>query len=149
MHKRYRRGSIKSRPISAMNVVPYIDVMLVLLVIFMVTAPLLSQGIQVQLPHTQAQALNPKAEMPIIISVDAKGALFLNDNPTPQQAIPAQSLVNRVAALLSIAKQNNKARAVYVKGDRKATYGQVARAMALLQSAGAKEIGLITEATHS
>ena len=133
------------RPIAEMNVVPYIDVMLVLLVIFMVTAPLLTQGINVKLPHAQSKALNPNAPMPIVVSVNAQGSMFLNDSPTPNRPMNPQDLATRVQALLSIAQQENKARPVYVKGDRNAQYGMIANTMGLLQKAGAEQVGLITK----
>lgn len=133
------------RPIAEMNVVPYIDVMLVLLVIFMVTAPLLSQGINVQLPRTQARSLDPKAALPIIVSIDAHGQLFLNDNPTPTQPLNAQKMATRVAALLSIAKEQAKPRQVYVKADSRVSFGVIASTMALLQRAGTPQVGLITQ----
>lgn len=138
----YRR---RSKPISEMNVVPYIDVMLVLLVIFMVTAPMLSQGIKVDLPKTTASKIDSKTPMPIIISIDASGKYYLNDNPKPTHEITAGNLAARVKALLIIAKQDKKSRPVYVKGDQKVSYGKIASAMALLQNAGAKNIGLLTD----
>ena len=142
MRPRFR---IRRRPLSEINVVPYIDVMLVLLVIFMITAPLLTQGVHVQLPKAEAKALLPKKEMPIIVSVDAKGDLFLNTAKSPDQSIAPQELMSDVSAQLDTAKKANEHRDIYVKGDRFANYGQVMKAIVLLQKAGAEGVGLFTE----
>lgn len=135
----------RKKPMSEINVVPYIDVMLVLLVIFMITAPMLTQGIHVNLPQAQARAMQPQKVEPIIVSVNAKGEYFVNTNNLPQQVISASDLSEQVSALLTAAKQKNQERDVYVKGDRDANYGEVVKAMVLLQQAGAKEVGLITD----
>lgn len=132
------------RVVSEINVVPYIDVMLVLLVIFMITAPLLTQGINVKLPQSQAKTIEAKQE-PIIVSVDSQGQYYLNVSKNPTAAINGQELMTDVAAYLQIAKQNNQERPVYVKGDREVNYGKVVEAMALLQMAGADHVGLITQ----
>jgi len=139
-----KKNRLTRRPVSEINVVPYIDVMLVLLVIFMITTPLLTQGIHVKLPRTATKQLSPQKEMPIVVSVNRRGQLFLNLDKNPTQPISAQQLQSRVHAVLKIAKQKNNKRDVYVKGDRNANYGQVVRAMVLLQKAGAKDVGLIT-----
>ena len=135
----------KRRMVAEINVVPYIDVMLVLLVIFMITAPMLTQGIHVNLPQAQAKAMQPQKVEPIVVSVNAQGQYFLNTNNLPQQAIDASDLTEQVNSLLAAAKQKNQERDVYVKGDRDANYGEVVKAMVLLQQAGAKEVGLITD----
>lgn len=131
--------------LSEINIVPYIDVMLVLLVIFMITAPLLTQGINVKLPHAAAKALSPDKELPIVVSVDHDGAYYLNLAATPLQAIPQEELLYRVAALVAVAKEAGQVRPVYVKGDNNVSYGKVVALMALLQRAGAGEVGLITD----
>ena len=138
--KKSRKG-----PIAEINVVPYIDVMLVLLVIFMITTPLLSQGVKVDLPKAQAQPLSSKNNEPIIVSVDATGNYYLNIAPKPGQAIPAVTLQNLVATALSNSQQNGETRQVLVKGDRNVDYGKVMQAMVLLQQAGAPSVGLMTE----
>lgn len=135
----------RKKPLSEINVVPYIDVMLVLLVIFMITAPMLTQGIHVNLPQAQAKTMQPQKVEPIVVSVNAQGQYFLNTNNLPQQAINASDLTEQVNSLLATAKQKNQERDVYVKGDRDANYGEVVKAMVLLQQAGAKEVGLITD----
>ena len=135
-----RTRSPRRRPISEMNVVPYIDVMLVLLVIFMITAPLLTQGIKVDLPQAASEAIPPQEQEPIIVSVDAKGRLFLNVSEQPAAPIDEATLVNRVAALLRVHPKTP----VMVRGDRQVDYGAVVHAMALLQKAGAPSVGLMT-----
>ncbi|OGT42466.1 MAG: protein TolR [Gammaproteobacteria bacterium RIFCSPHIGHO2_12_FULL_40_19] len=145
MQMQPRSRSVRRRPISEMNLVPYIDVMLVLLVIFMITAPLLTQGVHVQLPSASAKALPPKKDMPIIVSVDSRGELFLNTAPTPDQPITPQNLMSAVSMQITTAQTEHKEQDIYVKGDRNANYGQVMQAMVLLQKAGAADVGLITK----
>jgi biopolymer transport protein TolR len=135
----------RRRPIAEINVVPYIDVMLVLLVIFMITTPLLSQGVKVDLPKAQAQALSAKKSEPIIVSVDAQGNYYLNIASNPAQPIPAITLKKRVAAELAASAQSDQQRPVLVKGDKNVDYGKVVQAMVMLQQAGAESVGLMTE----
>ncbi len=143
LQSRYRDKS-RRRPMAEINVVPYIDVMLVLLVIFMVAAPLLSQGVNVALPQASAKALPPQPAPPIIVSVDRSGQFYLNVSNQPKTPISAQALMVQVAAQLKVAKQKNQLRDVYVKGDRAVDYGKVVEAMVLLQKAGVENVGLIT-----
>ena len=134
----------KKRALSAeINVVPYIDVMLVLLVIFMITAPLLSQGIHVNLPTASTKPL-PQKKAPIIVSVDAKGQYYLNTYKLPSKPLSTQQLMSETATQITQAQKNKDNRPIYVKGDKNANYGQVVKAMALLKKAGAHEVGLIT-----
>ena len=137
MRQRYRRR----RLMSDINVVPYIDVMLVLLVIFMITAPLLSQGVKVELPQAPAAPLERQSEEPLIVTVDARGLAYLNYGEGQDRPIDTSTLVNRVGALL----RHKPGLPVLVKGDRDAAYGTVVRVMALLQQAGAPTVGLMTE----
>lgn len=139
MHLSVRRH--RKKPVSDINVVPYIDVMLVLLVIFMITAPLLAQGVHVELPHAPARALAENTKDPLIISVDAQGQYFFNAAEDPNQPVSPENLVTLVAAQLKIEKE----RPILVKGDRNVNYGAVVSAMALLQQAGVPHVGLITE----
>ena len=125
---------------SEINVVPYIDVMLVLLVIFMVTAPLLQQGVEIDLPDAPSKPLeeNPKHKEPLIVSVDQQGQYFLNEISVPLE----------IAALKEKVKQvflEQPQHTVYVRGHERAQYGDVVTAMVILQNAGADNIGLITE----
>lgn len=140
MRQKHSRAAI-----AEINVVPYIDVMLVLLVIFMITAPLLTQGVQVELPQAEAKQLTQKSKEPLIVSVDKKGFYYLNVAAKPDRAIPARTLMTRVAAELRLAKQIGAKRLVLVKGDKHVSYGQVVQAMVLLQHAGAENVGLLTE----
>lgn len=127
--------------VSEINVVPYIDVMLVLLVIFIVTAPLLQQGVAVDLPQASAKSLPPSAKEPIIVSVDKEGRYYLNIADRPQSVIEAEDLSVRVAAEL----QRHAERKVFVKADQKVDYGKVVGAMVLLQQSGAPSVGLVTQ----
>jgi biopolymer transport protein TolR len=132
---------VRKKPMSEINVVPYIDVMLVMLVIFMVTAPLLTQGVQVDLPAATAEPIEAKAEEPLEVTVDADGALYLNIGEAPNQAIDPETLVQRTAAVL----RRRPDTPVLVRGDRAVAYGSVVEAMVLLQQAGAPSVGLVTE----
>jgi biopolymer transport protein TolR len=126
------------------NVVPYIDVMLVLLIIFMVTAPMLTQGVKVDLPKAGAEPLDPrmlKNQIPLVLSVDRSGALYLNKGGNPQVALDADTVGTRAAAEL----RGNPDLPVLVKADNHVEYGSVVRAMVILQKAGAKKVGFITD----
>lgn len=140
-HRHRSRGGL----LAEINVVPYIDVMLVLLVIFMITAPLLTQGVNVNLPDAKAKAVSAQGNLPIVVSVDSEGKYYLNIAPQPSRAISAQVLLTDVAARLRLAKQKHRKQVVYVKGDRGVDYGKVVQAMVLLQRAGATQLGLITK----
>ena len=131
----------KKKRMAEINVVPYIDVMLVLLVIFMVTAPLLAEGVKVDLPETTSKPLDKLEQEPVIVSVDAKGNYYLNVGDKPESAIDNETLVARVAAIL----QHRKGADVLVRGDQNVEYGKVIMAMSLLQQAGVNNIGLVTE----
>lgn len=133
------------RVVAEINVVPYIDVMLVLLVIFMITAPLLTQGVNVNMPQAKATVLDNQQQTPLIVTVDKQGHLYLNDSATPSIPMSPQQLAVRVAAELQLAQQQGKQRPVLVKGDQDANYGNVVTAMAILQQAGATDIGLMTQ----
>lgn len=131
------------RLMSDINVVPFIDVMLVLLVIFMITAPLLTQGVKVDLPKTQAKSISQDKE-PLIVTVDANGNYYLNVAEKPNQPITARTLSHLATQQL---KDPNLIRPVLVRGDKNVSYGKIVEAMVLLQQAGAKSVGLITEQT--
>lgn len=140
-----RAKTKRERPISEINVVPYIDVMLVLLVIFMITAPMLSQGVTVDLPKAASSNLQPTEREPIIVSVNQEGVYFLNISNTPGDPIDNQALLVRVAAELTLAQQANQKINILVKGDQGVAYGKVVQAMALLKKAGAEQVGLLTD----
>ncbi len=134
----------RRRLMSQINVVPYIDVTLVLLIIFMITAPLLTRGVKVNLPEAPAKPLSAKEleqHPPVVLTVDEKGQLFLSIGAHPDRAIEAK----RVVALVSVVLQRVPETQILVKGDRGANYADVLRGMTLLQLAGAKSIGLITK----
>lgn len=139
-------GRKRRRPMAEINVVPYIDVMLVLLIIFMVTTPLLSQGVKVKLPQAQAQTIADQTQ-PIIVTVDAKGQDYLSTSPNPNIPIDPITLHNLVSAQLKAAKREGKTKTVLVRGDARANYGKIMNAMVLLQQAGAPSVGLITQPT--
>ena len=126
---------------SEINVVPYIDVMLVLLIIFMVTAPLLSQGVKVDLPQADAQPIDTREREPLIVSVTSAGAYYLNYGDDKDRPIDAQSLLTRVGALLRLHPDIP----VVVRGDKEVPYGSVVYVMTLLQQAGAASVGLMTD----
>ena len=135
------RHRIRKRPMSEINVVPYIDVMLVLLVIFMITAPLLSQGVKVDLPRVPSEPMPHTDKEPVVISIDNSGNFFINYGDNQDKPIDAQALVNRVAALIKYQPKLP----VYVKGDNQVAYGRVVEVLALLQAAGVDGVGLVTE----
>ena len=125
------------------NVVPYIDVMLVLLVIFMVTAPLLTQGIEVELPKAGADPIaTEQNNVPLVLSIDAQGDLYLNVGDDKDRPIAGE----RVTELASAVLRRNPKTTVLVKADQRVAYGAVVKAMVLLQQAGAANVGFLTEA---
>jgi len=126
---------------SEINVVPYIDVMLVLLVIFMITAPLLSQGVKVDLPEVPSQPLPPTKKNPVIVKVDEAGLFYINYGDDQDKPVSANTLVNRVSALLKYQPDIP----VLIGGDSNVPYGRVVEAMALLQRAGVSSIGMMTD----
>lgn len=129
--------SRKRKPIAEINVVPYIDVMLVLLIIFMVTAPLLTEGVKLNLPQTTANPIeyNPDSPEPFILSVDADGQLYIDDlKKTRQEVLIAATALYRL-------KPNTD---FLVRGDKQAIYDNVLQAMVLLKSAGVETVSLVT-----
>ncbi len=132
---RGRRGrSRKHAVMSEINVTPFVDVMLVLLIIFMVAAPLLTVGVPIDLPETQAKELNSETQ-PITISVNDEGKVFLQETEVPFEEV--------VPKLEAIARNGYEER-IYVRGDKTADYGTVMRVMARISAAGFKRIGLVT-----
>ncbi|WP_428605637.1 protein TolR [Sedimenticola sp.] len=129
------------RPMAEINVVPYIDVMLVLLVIFMITAPLLTQGVKVDLPQADAEPLPAEVDDPVVVSVNSRGEMFIDVGEGKDQPVDPDTLVTRVAAVLAYKPKTP----IMVKGDRNVDYGRVVEAMVLVQRAGAPNVGLITE----
>ncbi len=138
------RAKKRHRPLAEINVVPYIDVMLVLLVIFMITAPLLFQGVDVNLPTASAKPIESKQQEPLVLSIDARGNYYLNVAENPTAVISAPDLLKRVALELKRAPGAPE-RQVLVKGDKAISYGKIIQAMVLLQHAGAPNVGLVTK----
>ncbi|MDZ7787329.1 MAG: protein TolR [Halofilum sp. (in: g-proteobacteria)] len=137
MDRRSRR-----RPIAEINVVPYIDVMLVLLVIFMITAPLLKTGVEVTLPKADAKPMEQTQSEPLIVTVDGEGRFFINIGEDPESPVGEEQLVT----LATAAMRRDGDRRVLVRGDQGVNYQKVVRAMALLQRAGVPQVGLVAEA---
>ena len=130
----------KRKPMAEMNVVPYIDVMLVLLIVFMVTAPLLMQGVRVELPKAPAEPMGEQDDEPLIVSVKADGTLYINIGDAEKPRL-LDDITGRVRKVMK-QKPNTK---VLVWGDEAVRYGEVVTLMAALQSAGAPSVGLVTE----
>jgi biopolymer transport protein TolR len=133
-----RRGR---RLMAEINVVPYIDVMLVLLIIFMVTAPLLTQGIKVDLPKAGAEPLPSEDNKPLILSVDARGNYYVSIGQEQESPLAEEEVIRRVGIVLSRQPKTP----VLVKADQSVPYGRVVSGMVLLQQAGAEKIGFITD----
>lgn len=133
--------SKKRRAVSEINVVPYIDVMLVLLIIFMITAPIVQQGIEVELPKVNANSLPPDQQEPVILTVSKTGDYYLNVGDDLSKPLADDVVAQRVALIL---KQRPET-PVLVRGDKEVDYGAVTTAMVLLQSAGVDKVGLMTE----
>ena len=131
----------KRRAVSEINVVPYIDVMLVLLIIFMVTAPLLQQGVDVDLPTAPANPLDADSPEPIVISVDKQGLMYLNIAIDPDASLAAVTLVKQVKAALA----REPKRPVLVRGDANGPYQNVVSTLVLLQQADVGSVGLVTD----
>ena len=129
------------RAVAEINVVPYIDVMLVLLVIFMATAPLLMQGVEVDLPEANSSPVSDSDAEPLIVSIDAEAKLYLNLGASDDQILSIETVKQRVATVL----KRNPQKAVMVWGDAAVPYGDVVTLMAELQAAGAPSVGLVTE----
>ena len=130
--QRGRRG----RPMSEINVTPFVDVMLVLLIVFMVTAPLLTVGVPVDLPQTRAKSLGEDRE-PLAVSIDKGGMIFLQNTP-----VGIDDLVSKLMAI----SNNGYNQRIFVRGDKTVDYGKVMEVMGLLNSAGFTRIGLVTDA---
>ncbi len=129
------------RPMAQINVVPFIDVMLVLLIIFMITAPLINQGVDVQLPRADAEPLDPDIEEPVIVSVDAEGRRYISFGDKPREPVDDAELTRRVALVLA----RDPKKAFLIRADRRVPYEAVVRAMTLMQAGGAASVGLSTD----
>ncbi len=138
----------KRRLNAEINVVPYIDVMLVLLIIFMVTAPLLSQGVEVDLPEVESTESNV-SENPLVVTVDAKGRFYLSHGGQDEREAVEPEEIIRVARIYLRNNPQPDKQVVYVRGDESVPYGRIMEAMSLLKQAGADKVGLPTEPSDS
>jgi len=136
MYNRVRR-----RKVAEINVVPYIDVMLVLLIIFMVTAPLITQGVKVDLPQAEAEPLDKDSKTPLVASVDAEGNYYIAEGTGKNKKVSPEQLAIHVAAELSLDPE----KPVVVNGDGAVSYDAVVQLMVLLQQAGVPSVGLMTD----
>ena len=133
----------RRKPMSEINVVPYIDVMLVLLVVFMITAPMLTQGVKIDLPNEDAPAIKlPKDHEMVIVSVQDDGRYFVNLGDAPKEPKSLQE----ITAVVSKIKKNKPETPVLLEGDERVPYGVVVRLMVALQRAGVTDVGLVTDA---
>ena len=130
------RAAGRYRPMSEINVTPLVDVMLVLLVVFMVTAPLLTVGVPVELPQTQAPPINEPKE-PLVITVNRDGAIFIQET-----SVPVESLIVRLQSITG----SNPDAVLYVRGDKEINYGRVLEVMSLVSAAGFRKVSLVAEA---
>lgn len=135
------RNKTRRKPMAEINVVPYIDVMLVLLVIFMVTAPLLYQGAEVTLPQASAEPLPQENVEPLIVEIDAQGNYYLSIGESPEKPLSPKELLVKVAAVM----RQKPETPVLVRGDKDVPYGRVVTIMASLKKAGVPKVGLMTQ----
>lgn len=131
----------KRRAVSEINVVPYIDVMLVLLIIFMITAPIVQQGVEIELPQLAANSLPPEQLEPVILTVSKTGDYYLNIGDDLTKPVTDDVVTQRITLVLKQKPQTP----ILVRGDKNVDYGSVTTAMVLLQSAGVEKVGLMTE----
>ena len=129
----FKRSS--KEPMSEINVTPFVDVMLVLLIIFMVTAPLLTVGVQVDLPESSADSL-PEEQEPLTLSINSKGEIFIQESKVEYDKI--------IAKILAVSKNRTDTR-IYVRGDRVVAYGRIMEIMSLVNSAGYIKVALVTQ----
>ena len=135
-----RKGRKRRAPMAEINVVPYIDVTFVLLMIFMITAPLVQTGVDVDLPQADAAAVDLKNEPPVIVSIKKDGNFYIDIGDRQDEPVDENVLYNRVATVI---KSNPHAQ-IYVRGDHSVEYGKIVTVMAALKSAGAPKVGLMT-----
>tara|TARA_Y100000590_G_scaffold244461_1_gene274740 strand:- start:1801 stop:2217 length:417 start_codon:yes stop_codon:yes gene_type:complete len=131
----FKLRSSKKEPISEINVTPFVDVMLVLLIIFMVTAPLLTVGVQVDLPETSADTL-PEETEPLTLTINAKGEIFIQETKVEYEKI--------IAKILAVSNNRTDTR-IFVRGDKTINYGRVLEIMGLLSGSGFTKVALISE----
>tara|TARA_Y100001935_G_C17261242_1_gene486540 strand:- start:288 stop:710 length:423 start_codon:yes stop_codon:yes gene_type:complete len=130
-----------NRPMSEINIVPYVDVMLVLLVIFMITAPLLTEGVNVDLPKADANLIDSETKRPIVFSINKEGTYFITYDDNKSVEVNSKDLISKAKILI---KSNPRA-PILVKGDREVLYDQVIQLMVILQQSGASKVGMLTD----
>ena len=135
MNKNNYKGFSNNKPMSEINVTPFVDVMLVLLIIFMITAPLLTTGVSVDLPKTDSQTL-PGRDEPITITINKEGKVFLGEN-----LIQVNTLTAKLKAITSIKPSTR----IFIRADENISYGQVVNIMSVITNAGYKKVALITK----
>ena len=140
LHSATRRDQ-RRRPMAEINVVPYIDVTLVLLIIFMVTAPMLQTGVEVDLPQAEARTLEPDELLPLIISIKADGSTFIDSGHPGERPVTDEALLEQVRSSLA----TKPGQAVLIRGDHQVDYGRVVTVMAALKRAGLPQVGLMTQ----
>lgn len=143
MSSMYRR-SRRRKPIAEINVVPYIDVTLVLLIIFMLTAPLQQNAVEVNLPAASGAKIEVKQQQPLIISIQKDGQYFLSEKQGSEQPVPLAELLSRVAQVYKSVSQTQ----VYIKADTAVDYGKVVAVMAALKEVGVPNVGLMTSSAE-
>lgn len=136
-----RRKRNKRKLNADINVVPYIDVMMVLLVIFMVTAPMLTQGVSVELPQAAAEPVDAQDQEPMIVTVDKEGLYYINIGGEETESISREEVASRVQKVISV----NPRQLLLVRGDKNVYYDKVVQLMSLMQQSGATSVGLVTE----
>lgn len=134
------RRTARRKPMAEINVVPYIDVTLVLLIIFMITAPLIQTGVEIDLPQADTATVEQENDPPVIVSVDKQGLFYIDIGEQDDEPVSADILLYRVAAVL----RNKPKTQIYVRGDHNVAYGKVVTVMAALKNAGVPSVGLMT-----
>ncbi len=132
---------VRRKPMADINMVPYLDVMLVLLVVFMITAPMMAQGIKVALPETSSEPISIKEDDPLMVTVKKGGSYYLNLGKTPEKATSLSVVTDKISKLIKI----DSKRLVLVQGDKEVPYGKVIELMSALQRSGVVNVGLVTE----
>lgn len=136
-----KKRSSRRRPMAEINVVPYIDVTLVLLIIFMITAPLLQSGVDVDLPQAEAKTIGQDENPPLVVSIDSAGQFYLDMGDRQDEPVRAEELTVKVAAVL----RHKPGTAVLIRGDSAVEYGKVVQVMAALKNTGIPNVGLVTK----
>ena len=143
--KRAGRGRKRRRPMAEINVTPMVDVMLVLLIIFMVTAPLLTVGVPVELPKTDAKQLSTSKEFPLTVTVDKEGKIHLGASEDKNEDVTLDTLTAKLTAIATARGKTGTDEAVFIRGSKDIDYGTVAKVMARLSAAGFRKLSLVTE----